>query len=34
MENKAHHPTASSRSVPMIFRNYNLQPILDFLCRY
>jgi hypothetical protein len=32
--NKPHHPTASSRSVSMISRNYNLNPVLAFRCRY
>lgn len=30
MANKMHHPTAGSRSVPMISRNYNHNPVLDF----
>jgi hypothetical protein len=28
--NKPHHPTARSRSVDMISRNYNLNPVIDF----
>jgi hypothetical protein len=31
--NKPHHPTASSRSVSMISRDYNLNPVLAFRCR-
>jgi hypothetical protein len=26
--NKPHHPTTRSRSVYMIFRNYNLNPVI------
>jgi hypothetical protein len=28
--NKSHHPTTRSRSVSMIFHNYNLNPVVDF----
>jgi hypothetical protein len=28
--NKPHYPTARSRSVYMIFRDYNLYPVSDF----
>jgi hypothetical protein len=33
-QNKPHHPTASSRSVSMIFRDYNLNRVLDFRPSY
>jgi hypothetical protein len=34
MANKPRHATASSRSVEMIYRNYNLKPVSDFRSRY
>ena len=32
-QNKPHHPTTRSRSVPMFSRDYNLNPDLAFRCR-
>lgn len=33
-QNKPRHATASSRSVEMIFRNYNPKPVSDFRRSY